>query len=205
MTGADLVAALATDVTINPITVSTDDRVLMNAVAQPAQDNLTFLLPADLMGTAADNSVLMTYVRLQGVEDQLNACDTDEAKALVSAIDAFKTSVSNSDKGAPPLATAAQFDQLSSGETWILRVAIEQVGGSAITRANIWYELGWPGSAQVSAGALVSYRLSDVRSGVVKATGFVRCMTKPVPVEDVKDTLTDSRRRTAASSCDQPT
>jgi hypothetical protein len=68
-------------------------------------------------------------------------------------------------------------------------VTIEQIGGTSITRSNIWYTLGlplMPEQASVGAGVLASYRLVDPINGSEVASGSVACLTKQVGLKAVQ-------------------
>ena len=208
---ADITAALATDVSISPITVSVDDRLLINAVAAKAEpsgwvglgarDAAVFvqdgsvIVPGEIVDVGSGNDLMRSYVALQQASDGLTKCTSGPAKAAVSNVTAFVKSMSTATKGQAPIMLAAELYTVEQKRPLILRVAIEQAGGSAITRSNIWYTLGWPGQATISSGLLASYRLTDPSSGEVKAQGLVRCMTKPRNFDKVAKSLGEAPRQ----------
>jgi hypothetical protein len=207
---ADVTAALATDVTINPITISEDDRMLMTAVASPRAQwrqlsdesalptqvapTHQFVIPGEIADAAASGPFYGRYRTLLQHADALTArgCVSDQAKGALSDVSDFVKAVgASSSKAQPPLVaaaelyTAAQLDP--DTQPLVLRVAIEQIGGSAITKANIWYELGiLQDPATVSAGVLASFRLVDPSNGKVLASGLVRCVSKPTSFDKVE-------------------
>ena len=224
---SDITAALKTDVTISPISISEDDRVLVNAVANPRLTSVstssasepwtnlqrapgqgrrdTFFVPGEIVNVASGQTVgiLHDYNRLQDLSfEKAAACSTPEAKAAVSDVADFVKSVSSSSKGQAPIMLAAELAGFN--DPLVLRVAIEQVGGTAITRANIWYSIGFPGAATVSSGLLASYRLVEPESGAVRASGLVRCMTEPVDIQAVKASLSTATRQVCQATSPSP-
>jgi hypothetical protein len=205
----DLSAALATDKTISAIALTANDRMLVNAVANPTMSrgsppapnagpwvalgavgatapNERYLVPGEIKDVE-QKGLLAKYGKLLTAANSLAACSSaPDAKAAVNDVSDFVKSVSAAPQGQAPLMIAAELSQFEGENPYVLRVAIEQIGGTAITRANIWYQLGWPGAATVSAGLLASYRLVDPQTGTVKASGLVRCMTKPANIEAVQ-------------------
>ena len=214
---ADITAALATDVTINPVTITEDDRILVTAVARPglswaslepaaqtavapAGDRaaaVRFIVPGEIADVADGSPLYGAYQGLLADAGKLTGqgCTSDGAKGALSDVNDFVKAVGTSaSKGQPPIMVAAELFSLDKDSPLILRVAIEQVGGTAIVRSNIWYELGWPDAATVSAGILASFRLIDPRSGELKASGLVRCIEKPVGFDGVRAALDDPGR-----------
>ena len=120
-------------------------------------------------------------------------CTTDEAKAAIALADAVSKDITTPAEktGISPLGAAMQTSgalrRRTSDDTtpYVLRLAVEQTGGTAITRGNIWYTLGFPGAATVSSGLLTSYRLVDPGTGVTHSAGFVRCVIAPVSMGNV--------------------
>ena len=204
---ADIGAALATDVTISQITISEDDRLLINAVASLGVDSASawvplgapaparssspgiFVVPGEVVDTDSTSDLMKRYRTLQSSVDHLAACPSASAKAAISSVSDFVKGVSTSSKGPAPIVLAALLVNPDRANPLILRVAIEQVGGTAITRNNIWYSLGFPGAATISSGLLASYRLTDPINGQVVARGLVRCVIKPVNFSDVDAAL----------------
>jgi hypothetical protein len=208
---ADITAALATDVTISPIALSVDDRLLISAVASPATPSRgwmslgatptpdtasnSFSIPGEIVSIGTNSPLLADYDKIQSVANALAAtqCKTDQAKAAIADVTSFVNSVSSASKGQAPIIVAAELLQYSADAAYVLRVGVEQSGGTAITRANIWYTLGFPGAATVSTGLLASYRLIDPSTGAVKASGLVRCLTRTIPFRDVQASLSDPK------------
>ena len=219
----DIPAVLATDRTYSSISLTTNDRLLVSAVANPTAANWspvgtktpgplaaatgsTFVVPTEINGALPNSDVLVRYHgRVTSANHMTNVsqaghCDPDPAKAAQD-VNAVKTAVSDiatfvktvstasQGQGQAPITLAAEFYPIALKNPLVLRVSIEQVGGTSVVRANIWYTLGLPGSATVAAGLLASYRLVDPVTGAVKATGLVRCMTKQANLDNVQGSL----------------
>lgn len=205
----DIVAALASDVTVGKIELSAEDRTLIHAIQMGgASDTSWRTLPADplvitpvvddgfrLLGDHAavdpsSNEAFRRLAALQAWTDSNRQCDSDIFKAMIETIDKFIASVTTAEKGVPAIVTSAQlasggFDRLPL----ILRVAIDDRGGTAITRSNIWYTLGFPGAAVVTSGLKLSFQLSDPTLGTNIMSGQIRCFTRPTSYRDVRNML----------------
>ena len=210
---SDFAQALTTDIAINPIALSADDRMLVNAIEIKGGGRFHLVgegtaLPAD------DSTILANYLALLDEIVQRRAvCVRSDHASVVAAADSFANSLAAADKGAlSALATAVQLEPYAGSidrqgrrlpdhpAALLLRVAVEQVGGTAITRSNIFYELGLVrGAATVAAGLVVSYRLVDPASGQPAATGIIYCMTDQRNLRDVSKHLADAQP--AASAC----
>ena len=101
------------------------------------------------------------------------------------------------------MGAAAELLAMTENGALVLRVAVEQTGGTAITRSNIFYTLGWPGAATVSAGFLASFRLTDPVKGTALLAGFVRCAVTPTRFQDVRKIVAADQQQLleAAVSC----
>lgn len=228
----DIGAAFATDTTYASVPLTLDDRMLVASVGmsgtsyklkgsaewQPAAyqtggGDSRFIIPSEIVHVGSGNAILKAYEDMLASADQLRHCDTDGAKAAVALADAYaKELITPGEKtGISPLGAAVQADAVVRGAgrsavpPYVLRVAVEQTGGTAITRGNIWYTLGFPGAATISSGLLTSYRLVDPQTGVAISAGFVRCVIAPVSMRNVhlvvnkeaQDYFTSDRRRGA--------
>lgn len=210
---SDLTAAIATDTTIQGIPLTTDERVLVDSIMMAAPRNaawvdsdlltypahtsavppdptvtsqVAFKIPGDMADVSADTGLIKEFNDLQLEAMRKRTCGSDAAKQWLTEAQAFEAMATAGDKGAPPLAAAAELLSIAdTGDYLVLRIAIEQSGGTAITRSNIFYTLGLPGAATVSAGLLVSFRLSDPANGTDVLTGFVRCAVRPTRFQDI--------------------
>lgn len=201
----DIPALLATDTTIQGVTVATDDRLLVDAIAMGGDGPMNRWMPVRADGTIAAPTLASATFRTPGEvidappgglitkfnghlakeKDALTTCATPAGKAWLTVAQAFDASATSTDKGNAPIATAAELLTLADAKPLVLHVAVEQSGGTAITRANVFYTLGFPGAATVSAGLLVSFRLADPVSGTPIMTGLVRCAAAPTRFQDV--------------------
>jgi len=200
----DIVAALATDVSVGSVKLGVDDRTLIDAILM-GNSKATWLdaKNATFSFSKADNDGFAVLNERQAVDpghnhafDQLRKlqtwtdtnrkCDSDSFKAMLSTIDQFVSSITAADKGTPAIVTAAELAPNGFNDLpLILRVAIDDRGGTTVTRSSIWYSLGWPGAAVITSGLKVSFRLSDPRDGTNLTTGQVRCATRPISYRDV--------------------
>ncbi|HEX4693561.1 hypothetical protein [Sphingomonas sp.] len=210
---SDAVAAIATDIDVKGIPLSVDDRMLVNSILmgtasaprwyQPGELNMKeierkadnasggsdqFIAPGDLGDIATDGVLTNRFLaRFDALSDW--AGKNTECKSLkdkVAAIKAFVAAGLAADKGPAPIMAAAELNTILTGNPDVLRVAIEQDGGLAVTRSNIWYSLGYPGAVKVSAGLIVSFRLTDPRLAAPILTGVIRCVVKSTSLRDVK-------------------
>jgi hypothetical protein len=209
---SDITAALATDVKIATVKVPVEDRMLIQSIAlnrrtgpitRPAIDWSVisppatvadvgdFVVPAELTASVGSKT-LTTYESLLHAADAKRRFPCDEAKALVSAADAYVASINAAPGGggATPLGQAVQAEAFGN-EPQILRVVAEQAGGTSIVSANIWYTLGFPGAATVSAGLIASFRLVNPRTGATTVAGVVRCASTPINVKHARTIVAD--------------
>ncbi|WP_140850222.1 hypothetical protein [Sphingomonas glacialis] len=221
----DVIAATAVDTSISPITLSVADRMLIDAVlingnatplipesgwskpaafvAAPTGTAVAaFAAPADVtMAKLSGSEVYRQYKALLALETSFRSCDTTEAKTALTTADALVTSLNApGDKGAPSaLINAVQLETVRGASTLVLRVAVEQAGGTLLTRTGVIYTLGFPGAAVISSGLLTSFRLSDPTTGKVVALGLVRCFLPPSRLSKVRDAVDNAA--SAPMSC----
>jgi len=205
----DIVAALASDVSVGALKLNADDRSLVNAILMGAATDTkwhdlatttpTFakasnagmlVLNEQLAFDPKKNPAFLLLADLQRWTDENRQCDSESYKAVIDTIDKFAASIVSSEKGTPAIVSAAQlaqsgFDQLPL----ILRVGIEDRGGTSITRSNIWYTFGLPGAAVITSGLKVSFEISDPKVGQNLMTGQVRCVTRPTSYRDIRNLL----------------
>jgi hypothetical protein len=205
---SDVVAALATETAISGIELKAEDRLLINAVlsnratlgstpraewsssiADTADDTkpegttiARFRVAGEATRAGIGGPVAIAYKALLDEADKLRTgCTSAAANAAFTTADALVNSLNTPAEktGMTPLAGAMQAESFSTPDTRILRLAIEQTGGTAITRAGIAYTLGFPNAAMVSAGLVVSFRLVDPTTGAPTLAGIVRCAVPP--------------------------
>ncbi|WEJ99272.1 MAG: hypothetical protein P0Y59_20425 [Candidatus Sphingomonas phytovorans] len=211
----DLTAAVMTDIDVKGLSLSTDDRMLVDAVLMGSPDGTGALVPsqwylpgaltAPILETQGDAAVgsfrapsdlvdldVANATGMLARLDKVAAWARDNAdckpfKGKVAEVNAFVSTVTSADKDStPPIIAAAQINTLTADKPLVLRVAVEQNSGTAVTRSNIWYSLGAPGAIQVSAGLIVSFRLTKPTTGQALLTGYVRCMIRPTSMRNVK-------------------
>jgi len=205
----DIVAALASDISVGAISLTAEDRTLVNAILMggnadthwkslsaipprfsPAANEPFIVLNEQVATDPGTNRAFTELQALQQWTDDHRRCDSDLFKAMIDTIDKFVASVTVSDKGPPPIVLAAQLGNGGfAGLPLILRVAIDDRGGTSVTRANIWYTLGLPGAAVITSGLKVSFQLSDPMTGINLMTGQIRCVTRPTSYRDVRNML----------------
>ncbi|MEH3036121.1 MAG: hypothetical protein PGN23_06490 [Sphingomonas adhaesiva] len=149
----DIVAALASDISVGAIKLSADDRTLLNAIlmgnaADTAWHDLSTTTPTFAKASNAGlivldeqvavdprtNPVFLLLADLQRWTDANRQCDGESHKAMVDTIDKFIAAITSAEKGTPAIVAAAQlapsgFDRLPL----ILRVGIDDRGGTSIT------------------------------------------------------------------------
>lgn len=205
----DIVAALASDVSVGAIKLSVDDRTLMNAILMGSAKDTAWhdlattaptytvannagliILNEQLAVDPGSNSAFVNLTDLQRWTDANRQCDGDTYKAMIDTIDKFVAGITSAEKGTPAIVSAAQlasagFDRLPL----ILRVGIDDRGGTSVTRSNIWYTIGLPGAAVITSGLKVSFQISDPKVGRNLMAGEIRCATRPTSYRDVRNML----------------
>jgi hypothetical protein len=184
---SDVVGAFKTDTTIDPITVEVKDRAVINAIAAIAPgDSVPFYIASDAI--TPDGTLLADWQRLLfATELARHGPATTACKAAVAEVEAFGKLVEarSEETGDTPLERAARLSGLARLNPLILRLSVEASGGTAITRANIWHAVGFPGAVVISGGLVVSYRLTDPAAGRIMGGGVVRCAIRPVRFETI--------------------
>jgi hypothetical protein len=181
----DITAAVMTDYSISGVTLTADDRMLVNAVEMSKNGDTEwhdadkaevlpkpgagphFVVIGERIEPDLNAPLLRDLAALQASADRQRHCTSAEYKAAVSVADAFISSVSASDKGTPAILSAVALAPYVGPDTntHVLRIAIKSIGGTAVARSNIWYALGFPGAVTIGSGLLVSFRLFNARSG----------------------------------------
>jgi hypothetical protein len=203
---SDLVTIGTTQTAIGGITLTATDRMLVNAVLMnaggPGRLASHYRLLGEPVAYDADAPTIKAYREFLGRIDALRGRCTDAGgKKAIEVADAFANSLTaGSDKGPPPLTMAAQIDAITREQILILRVAIERIGGTSLTRSGLLYTFGWPNAATVSAGLKVSFRVVDPawvgsREPNLRAVGEVRCLVRPTNIKKVADVLNGWPRR----------
>jgi hypothetical protein len=85
--------------------------------------------------------------------------------------------------GRPPEVTTIETKTISPAK--VLRVNVHKVGGSLLTRKNLWTIFGLGKPLEVSSGVVVSYQLTD-KFGKVLASGSMACASGFYSVSSVQ-------------------
>ncbi|HMG47867.1 MAG TPA: hypothetical protein VK614_10445 [Allosphingosinicella sp.] len=215
VTPSDLTALLATSTTYAAVAVTVDDRLLLNSLMlnaplsiEPVENgdgpaiwqvpnwhrnaegaHVDFVIPSESQGSE-NSSLYRDYDTLLNHVGRLRTCpDKPDVKAALAVVDAYLTGLNavSADNQVSALARAMQLDTAISIEstTRILRLAVEASGGTTATRSSIWYTLGFPGAATVSAGMLISFRLIEPTTGATTLSGIVRCAERPRNIRSI--------------------
>lgn len=231
---SDIAGAVATDITISPVSFSFEDRLLVNAIVmgqngipttykswKSTSDELSkaptvlssagkasFLMPGEITDVAASSAIRTDYAAMHKAADDKRGCTDNDTKAAIATVDALTDSLNAAEDGKlSPLETALQLEPLltpdkdKTARTYILRVAIEQTGGTAIARSGIWYALGIRGASVVSAGLLASFRLVNPQTGAVLTSGIVRCAVPQTQFGRVQRVIRDNTGQYGKTEC----
>lgn len=154
---------------------------------------VTFVIPGEVANSQDDNAVTKNY---KSFGDALAKCEalptpSEGQKSLKVLAEAFATDVNSAADPLSPskLAQAIVYNSLAEKNPWILRVAIENAGGTTVTRGSVWYTLLPLDAVSLTAGLMVSYRLVDPATGETKMAGFVRCAAGPKTLGSIESSL----------------
>lgn len=105
------------------------------------------------------------------------------------------------DKGVVPIVQAARYANLLGDERRVLRVNVDETGGSVVNTKNIATTFGVD-PVKVSGGLLVSYTLTDPNMGRVLAGNVLHCRTTLASLRRVQEARWTARpaRRGAANA-----
>jgi hypothetical protein len=167
----------------------------------------SLLVPGEVTDVAASSAIRTNYAAMQKAADNKRGCTDNDTKAAIATVDALTDSLNAAEDGKlSPLETALQLeplltpDEKKAERTYVLRVAIEQTGGTAIARSGIWYALGIRGASVVSAGLLASFRLVDPQTGAVVTSGIVRCAVPQTQFGRVQRVVRDNSGKSDKNS-----
>lgn len=181
--------ALKTETTISGVTIEPDSRMLINALAGQIRGAVV----ASEVVAGSDASDLRTgWNQLVDARNEAFACrarlapfgERDGVKGRVAildgaitAVDTFATRATQAQGDKPSqLVRAARLERLAKRNPLVLRISIEQAGGSLWKRDSLWTMLGFSG-VRTTGGLVVSYRLSDPLAGDVYLGGALVCRT----------------------------
>lgn len=109
----------------------------------------------------------------------------EEYKALIDRTNTFVNSMTTADDdNLVPLVVAARQADLMEGDPLILRLHVNKAGGSLVNTKNIATTFGVD-PLKVSGAVLVSYLLTDPKTGGLEGAGLVICRTSLVTLRKV--------------------
>lgn len=211
-----VLSALKGNTTISGISLSPGSQLLNDTVAgklsAQAGYNIQAITPSELTdaGDVAKSAVGQAWDKLVLAREAALTCrakispfgDQDAVKGRIAVLDgaiasadafAARAALSADDK--PSLLVRAMLiDILAAKKPLVLRVNIEQAGGSLLKRDSLASALGFSG-VRLTGGLIVSYRLSDPTTGVVGAGGVMVCRTTYASMKDIQ------KGRTPAPEC----
>lgn len=196
-TGVAAVSAIAgllrteTEVSAIDLTTSLPSRLLASAVARHVNGVIPtalILAPFEDVNESADalaknwNALLASAEHATAARKAMGEKPTNKAKAagLDEALARFKLlfdqATTASDKGVAPIVTAIRLDRLSRQNRKVLRVYAEYSGGTFVSSKNLATMLGFD-PMKVSGGIIVSYTVTEPRSGLVEHHHIISCRT----------------------------
>ncbi len=188
----ELVSLLKVETTITGTEIEAGDALLVDAIAGQTG---AWVVPSEARyaGDYSKTALGLAWTDLLAARESVLDCrdalatpkPTDAIKARVaeldraaSAIDTFAAKVTQSgDDRISILTQAAIFQKWTMGEFRILRVSVEQAGGSLMKRNHVGTALGFTTGVKLSGGLVVSYRLTDPADGSATAGGLIVCRT----------------------------
>lgn len=194
---------LRTDTTISGFTIDNAEGALINAIA--GEGGGRYVLPSELVLPDDKGETLVRFEALLANREAMRPCAAQLApksaelavlEAVATRIDAYVDSlVQRRDSKPGRLETAMLSDALSQGKWDVLRVRIEQAGGSIFKRSNLLTALGAP-AIGLTGGLVVSWRLTTPTTGGVAKGGLLVCRTKLTNFNAIH------RRAVSISDCD---
>jgi hypothetical protein len=187
-----LIGALKAETTASGLSVAMTDRALIAAVA--AQPQARWVLPSEAIdpGDFLQSPLVQRWRALLDRRADAFGCrsrlavqtQSADAKAKVAILDAaikqvddFNSAVSLRGADKPGvIAQAVLMERLAQEHPKVLRVSIEQAGGTLLKRTNINTMFGATG-IRLTGGLVVSYRLTRPGDGSVVTAGFMVCRT----------------------------
>lgn len=186
-----VLSALKTETTVTGQTIAPDGRTLIDALAGQVAGAA---IPSELVSAASIDQTRLgiAWNDLVTTRNHAFACrallapheDKDGVKARITvldsaiqAVDVFAVRTTQSENAGPSqLVRAALLDELASRNPLVLRVSIEQAGGSLWKRDSLWTMVGFSG-VRLTGGLVVSFRLTDPATGAASTGGLVVCRT----------------------------
>lgn len=215
-----VLGAFKVDTEVHGVSVEAEDSAFVNAIANKLEAG-TAILPSEISAlplgaTKPDpDTVMGAWDTLALHQQNLSNCRTrlagepasDARKAQIAEIDrqleridTFGGEATASAADAPSLLARARLAEAIPANAKVLRVHVEHAGGSLVKLTNVLTAFGYPAIA-LTSGLVVSYRLTDPRTGAVLKSDLLVCRTARTrlgPVQQGKVGVTGCGQTTLA-------
>ncbi|UAL08697.1 hypothetical protein [Caulobacter segnis] len=192
-----VLGAFKVDTEIQGVAVAAEDAAFVNAVATKLKTDTVIVpseiaaLPSTGKAPPSPEALMGGWNRLAASQRALSDCRTrlagkpesDPLTAQIAEIDrqlmridTFASDVTASSTDAPSLLARARLAEAIPSNVKVLRVRVEHAGGSLIKRTTVLTAFGYPAIA-LTSGLVVSYRLTDPRTGKVLKSDLLVCRT----------------------------
>lgn len=195
---ADFAGVLRTDKTITGFDIALGERALIDAIgaANAKGPKLDLRIPSDLIAAAGKSSLIEDWNMLKDSVHALRPCadrKVESAATVVKNFDALSAEATTpGEKGAPsPLERAAALGDLAGADIKLLRVSVDKVGGTAVTRSNIFVRLGFGEAVRISGGLVANFRVVDPATGGLEQSGRVNCAIAQTDFKSVRKHVLD--------------
>lgn len=192
-TAADFAGVLRTDKTIAGFDIALGERALIDAIgaANARGPKLDLRIPSDLVAAAGMSSLIRDWNALKRSIDALRPCADEKVESAANAVANFDAlsaeATTPGEKGAPsPLERAAALGDLAGADIKLLRVSVDKVGGTAVTRSNIFVRLGFGEAVRISGGLVANFRIVDPATGRLEQSGRVNCAMAQTDFKSVR-------------------
>jgi hypothetical protein len=184
---------LRTDTEVRNLEVAASDRLLALAVARRL--NSRAILPSAIQmpatATGGVNNMLVALESGRAKAQAAKACfsglprrtpaENAALAAVTAALDrlrAFQTALTTADaNGRVPLADLFVAEAVAQPGRQVLRVYLDKVGGTLLTRRNVWTAFG-ASAIGLTGGVVASYSASDPVNGSSAGSGILNCSTR---------------------------
>jgi hypothetical protein len=208
---------LKTDTEISGVEVPLVHRMLVAATGRRLLDaGYDVIIPSAAVATPQRSVLAQSWSDLKAARALAQECRERFAKekksswltkklaafdAALASIDGLEAKLlKRDDNGQTPLAQAIRVEALMQGEPRVLRVAVEKGGGSILKRSNVWTALGAP-AVGITGALVVSYSLTEPRSGQLLRSGYLVCRTALTNLRDVQNATVRRSQKTRAQTC----
>lgn len=179
---SDFLGLLRSDREVRSVTAPTATSMLRSAIMAQTIAGMKWRSVTDLQAPVnfGEGSLLQSFDSATiAANEAIAECSTN--KASVDSLKGYAAQLASlaepGEKGAPSqLERALALDGIPLDQTLILRVDVEQSGGTMVNTSNIWTTLGLEG-LRFGGGLLASYRLIDPKDQTVIASGTQMCLS----------------------------